>query len=224
MYDVMILGHGLFGFAGLLAALFAIFSRVIATPHSYHVLSGQLFTVGMLGVGLTGLVIAVAQSSVFFLSLAFFVLYLAFVGWRYAKVRGGLNTAFDKGLSAINLAIFIIMAVVGGYMLSAGDGAGLLMAIFGTIGLLHAIIDIRGSFGTAITGRSRIAAHLSRMLGGTIAALTAFLLIQFESSSPIVWLAPAALLTPVMLLWKALVKRNKGLHSRSLPAGLRQSK
>lgn len=223
MYDGLILGHGFFGFVGLLAAVFAIFSRIIPAPHSVHVLSGQIFTIGMIGVGLTGLVIAVTKSSVFFLSLAFFVLYLAFVGWRYAKVRGGLNSTFDKGLSAINLSAFMAMIVVGGYMLSVGDGTGLLMAVFGTIGLLHAIIDIRGSFGAAITGRSRIAAHLSRMLGGTIAALTAFLLIQFESSSPIVWLAPAALLTPVMLFWKALVKRNKGLHSRSLPAGLRKS-
>ncbi|MGB3753412.1 MAG: hypothetical protein WA954_05875 [Parerythrobacter sp.] len=221
MYDAMLTVHGGFGFAGLLASIGAILTRLVALPHSLHVWSGRLFTIGMVGVGLTGLVIAYVQSSLFFYSLAFFVLYLAAMGWRYAKVRGGLDSPVEKMLAVVSLTAFVAMAGLGGYLVSAGEGVGILLAVFGTIGLLHAIVDVRGAFGKAVTGRDRIAAHLSRMLGGTIAALTAFLLIQFESSSPLVWLGPAAVLTPVMLLWKFLVKRNRGLHRNAVPGEMK---
>lgn len=218
MYEAMVVAHEISGFLGLLGSIVAILTRFIKTPHSWHIYSGRIFTLGMVGVGLTGLIIAWVQASIFFLSLAFFVLYLAVVGWRYAVNRGGMANSLDRVLAIGAMLAFIAMTAIGGYLLAQGNGSGLLMAVFGTIGLLHSIIDVRGAFGDPVKGKSRIAAHLSRMLGGTIAALTAFLLIQFESSSPLLWFAPAMALMPVIGLWKRLVKRDKGLHENALPA------
>lgn len=215
MYEALIGLHGFAGFAGLFAAFIAIVTRLIATPHSFHIWSGRLFTAGMVGVGLTGLIIAFLERSLFLLSLAFFVLYLAVMGYRYAVDRTAHKYGSLRGPSIAILAAFVCMAGAGAYLLTIGDGAGLLMVVFGAIGMLHAVIDVRASYGLGLTGRGRIAAHLSRMVGGTIAALTAFLLIQFQTSSILVWLGPAMLLTPIMLIWKYLIKQGRGLHRKS---------
>ncbi len=189
MYDTIVWTHAAFGFAGILGAILAVSSRLITSPHTIHIWSGRLFTLGMVGVGTTGLVIAWHEQSIFFLSLAFFVLYLAVMGYRYAVDRAGLEGSSYRAIYVILFMAFVVMAGAGGYLLTTGDGAGILMAVFGTIGILHTVIDVRAAFGSGLKGRYRIAAHISRMLGGTIAALTAFLLIQFQSGSPLVWLA-----------------------------------
>lgn len=215
MYDALLGLHGFSGFAGLFAAFVAIATRLIKTPHAVHIWSGRIFTAGMIGVGLTGFIIAFFERNAFLFSLAFFVLYLAGMGYRFAVDRSGITYGRLRFLSIAILVIFVVMAGAGAFMLYSGNSSGILMLVFGTIGLMHAIIDVRASFGASLTGRDRIAAHLARMLGGTIAALTAFLLIQFQTSSIFVWLGPAIVLTPVIFIWAMLLKKGRGLHSKA---------
>lgn len=217
MYDAMLTAHGASGFLGLFAAVLSIATRLVALPHQWHVLAGRIFVAGMVGVGLTGLVITWVEWNPFLLSLAIFVLYLAVMGWRYARERKPMNGPLDKAVAVLSTIAFVTMILVGIYLVTRGQGAGIIMAVFGTIGVLHAIIDVRGAFGSGVTGKNRVAAHLSRMIGGTIAALTAFLLIQFQTSSIIVWLAPAAVLTPVISYWKYLIRKGGGLHRKAFP-------
>jgi hypothetical protein len=54
---------------------------------------------------------------------------------------------------------------------------------------------------------ARIAAHLGRMLGGTIAAVTAFTVVNVRIEPAfVVWLAPTVVLTPVIAYWTARVR------------------
>lgn len=206
MYTLLLFVHGGAGAVALAGAVGAIGSRLFGWPHRVHILSGNAFTVGMIGVALTGLVITWISPSLFLLSLAVFLLYLVIAGWRYAKSRKGLQSAGDK-IFAIGFAlIFVLMIIYGAWRGMGGNAMGWVMAVFGTIGLLQALADARGAFGEPVKGKTRIAAHLTRMLGGTIGVTTAFLLIQFQTNSVWVWLGPTALLTPLILVWSRRVR------------------
>lgn len=206
MYTLLLLVHGGAGAVALAGAAGATGSRLLGWPHRVHALAGNAFTLGMVGVALTGLGITWINPSLFLLSLAVFLLYLAVVGWRYAKARGGMQTTADKALAVGFSSVFAAMIAYGAWRASAGNGMGWVMAVFGTIGLLQSLADARGAFGRPVRGRARIAAHLTRMLGGTIGVTTAFLLIQFQTGSIWVWLGPTALLTPLIVLWSRRVK------------------
>ena len=206
MYALLLLLHGLSGAVALAGAAGAIGSRLFGWAHKVHIWAGNAFTLGMLGVAGTGLVITTINPSLFLLSLAVFLLYLSVMGWRYAKSRKGLQSPLDK-LLAVGFAI--MFAAMIGYGLNhamAGRSMGWVLVVFGGIGLLQSIGDIRGAFGAPVTGKLRIVAHLSRMLGGTIGVLTAFLLVQFQSNSLFLWLGPTLVLTPLIVFWSRKVR------------------
>ena len=206
MYALLLLAHALSGGLALAGAAGAIGSRLFGWAHRVHVVAGRLFTAGMLGVALTGLGITAVNPNLFLLAIAVFLLYLTVMGWRYAKARQGLGSALDKVLAVIFVALFVAMVGYGAWHVSAGRGMGWVLVVFGGIGLLQSGGDLRGVFGTPVTGRLRIVAHLSRMLGGTIGVITAFLLVQLQSNSIVVWLGPTALLTPLIFYWSARIR------------------
>ena len=206
MYDILLLAHGAFGALALLGAAGSIVSRLLAWAHRRHVVFGNFFMVGMLGVALTGLAITLVNPSLFLLSLALFILYLVVMGWRYAKARQGMQSALDKILAFAFFGMFGWMTSYGALVVMAGDGIGWVLVVFGAIGMLQSIGDIMGAFGKPVTGKARIAAHLSRMMGGTIAVLTAFLLVQFQSNSLFFWLGPTLAITPLIFFWGRKVR------------------
>ena len=206
MYTLILFVHGGAGAVALAGAAGAIGSRLFGWPHRVHILAGNAFTLGMIGVALTGLVITYINPSLFLLSLAVFLLYLVIAGWRYAKARGGMQSAGDKVFAVGFAVIFAAMIAYGAWRGMDGNTMGWVMAVFGTIGLLQALADARGAFGQPVKGKTRIAAHLIRMLGGTIGVTTAFLLIQLQTNSVWVWLGPTALLTPLIVIWSRRVR------------------
>ena len=54
-----------------------------------HRRSGNIYTLAMLFVGLSALVLAVADPNPFLFAVGVFSLYLVFTGWRAAMVRDG---------------------------------------------------------------------------------------------------------------------------------------
>ena len=117
-----------------------------------------------------------------------------------------MGAIYIKALAIAFAIIFAVFTAYGGWSAVTGNSIGIVVAVFGTIGLLNAVADFRHTRGQTLAPKVRIAAHLSRMLGGTIAAVTAFLLIQLDTNSIIVWLAPTAVLTPLIVLWSAKVR------------------
>jgi len=207
IYPVILAAHAASGTVVLICAAVAIATRMVALPHLWHVWAGRGFTLGMVGIGATGLLITVFNPSPFLLSLALFLLYLAVMGWRHAKARSGIGGTGDRLLIIMFVAGFLAMLGYGAWVaFGLENGMGYVVLVFGVIGLLQSVADLRSVYGTAPTGPARIAAHLTRMLGGTIGALTAFLLIQFETGSIWVWLGPTAILTPLLVIWSRKVK------------------
>ena len=207
MYAAILFAHALAGTVVLAGAAVAIATRLFGLPHRAHIWSGNAFTLGIAGIAATGLLIIVYTPSAFLVCLAVFLLYLSTMGWRHAEARGGIGGPLDTVLALVFLSGFLFMLAYGAWeAFLNGNQGGYVLLVFGTIGLLQAGADVRYVLGAAPTGTARIAAHLTRMLGGTIGALTAFLLIQFETSSLWVWLGPTAVLTPLLIFWSRKVK------------------
>ena len=78
------------------------------------------------------------------------------------------------------------------------------------IGLAISYSDWGIYWAGGIKGKERIAHHLGRMLGATIATLTAFIVTNFSFEPAFVlWLAPTALITPLIFWWTKQVMNGR---------------
>jgi uncharacterized membrane protein len=206
MTQTILFLHVLAGVAALAAAGVAVGS---VKGGRLHRRSGNIYTLAMLFVGLSALVLAVADPNPFLFAVGVFSLYLVFTGWRAAMVRDGRPRRLDHAGGAVMTLAGIGMLGWGAQGLLAGGGAQpVILLAFGSIGLTMALADWRDWARGPIAGKARIARHLGRMLGGTIATITAAGVVNLGFLPDlVVWLGPTALITPVIFWWSARVMR-----------------
>ncbi len=103
----------------------------------------------------------------------------------------------------------LVMCGWGALALVGGSMGGIVLGVFGTIGLSLATTDLR-RIGRPAERTTRIANHMVRMMGATIAVITAFLVVnvRFEPGW-VVWIAPTAVLTPLIVAWSRLIRRGR---------------
>lgn len=195
---------GVLAFAGAGAALITKFADA---PHDWHRHAGRAFFIAMAGIFVTGMTMAAMNGNLAMLFISLFSFYLAWMGRRYAINRKGMATRLDRLVVSGALVIFLSMAAYGGWLVLSGAGAGVVLVVFGGIGLAGAAGDLRIMRGGGVKGRDRIAEHLGKMLGGTIAIVTAFVVTNIRTEPVfIAWLAPAVVLTPVIAWWTSRVR------------------
>ena len=205
MYALLLTIHIAAGFAALTAAAVA-----VLTPKGEraHVYAGRVFVLGMALVFLTALPMTLMKPNLFLLLVAIFSFYLALSGWLRARNRRGVPLAAEWiAAGAMVLAAFA-MGVRGIVVLRAGDSMGTVLLVFGGIGGLLAARDLQSLRAHRYTGTTRIVAHLTRMMAGTIAAVTAFTVVNVRLEPQlVVWLAPTVVLTPVIVYWNVRMQR-----------------
>jgi hypothetical protein len=208
MYGILLSIHITAGFTALSSAAVA-----VATPKGErrHVYSGRAFVIGMAVVFLTALPMTVMKPNLFLLLIAIFSFYLTVSGWLRARNRSGIPTAAEW-IAAIAMVLgAVAMGGRGIAMLAVGLSMGTVLLVFGGIGGLLAVRDLMSLRAHRYRGNVRIAAHVGRMLGGTIAAVTAFAVVNVRMEPAfIVWLAPTVVLTPLIVYWVARVRRGTG--------------
>lgn len=177
---------------------------------SKHRACGRFFFYAMTGIFVTAIPLALAKNNFFLFLIAIFSYYLALTGWRYANNRSGLPTTFDWVVSIVMVSASLMMIGAGIFRFSLIDTKSILLLIFGSIGTIFSVSDLRSDFNHSAHGKIRIAKHLSAMLGATIAALTAFSVTNIHIKPSIVlWLGPTVLLVPVIAWWKQRVLAGK---------------
>ena len=205
MYALLLTIHIAAGFTALTAAAVA-----VLTPKGEraHVYAGRVFVLGMALVFLTALPMTVMKPNLFLLLVAIFSFYLALSGWLRARNRRGVPRAAEWiAAGAMVLAAFA-MCARGVVVLRAGDSMGTVLLVFGGIGGLLVARDLQSLRAHRYTGTTRIVAHLTRMLAGTIAAVTAFTVVNVRLEPQfVVWLAPTVVLTPVIVYWNVRMQR-----------------
>ena len=195
--------HILAGTIALLCAALAVSSE---KGKRLHVLAGRAYFWGMATIFLTAIPMSIISSNIFLFLIAIFSFYLAFAGMRFARNRKGVATALDW--VAVNLIILsglgmLILSVV---FFTNDNSQYIVLLVFGFLAIRLGYADFRSYKNNSATGKERISRHLTNMLGGTIAVITAVLVVNppFEPEW-VWWVLPTVLITPVIFWWKAKV-------------------
>jgi uncharacterized membrane protein len=207
--------------AGGSAALLSMMIPMVAKKGgTLHRRAGWVFVTGMTIVSITALILSAAR----FLtdqteqgrSAGIFLFYVAILtgagvstGIRVlrAKRRTSAHRGWwDIGVSSVLAGSGVAMAVYG-----AIAGQPLFVA-FAVIGIVNGGNQLAYWLRAPTRPMHWWFAHMANMLGSCIAATTAFLVINggrlgFETLSLVVWLAPAAVGTPAIVIWTAYYRR-----------------
>ena len=200
----------------LTAAVVATLTKTLDLAHKWHIYSGTVFFWAMLVVFLTALPLAVIRPNTFLFLIAFLSFYFALAGWRYATNRRGVARPVDW-ISASVMAIAALgMIMFGVFMLSRSNINGITMVALGGIGAGLTIVDLRTLRRGGAKGPERIAQHLTMMLAGAIATITAFVVTNVRVQPAfIVWLAPTVVITPIIIVWSRRIRAGK--RPRGMP-------
>lgn len=104
----------------------------------------------------------------------------------------------------------LIMISIGIYQFNVANYRTIILQVFGFIGCIFSLSDLKTYCKKEARGKQRIAKHLSAMLGATIATVTAFSVTNIPLQPQIIlWLGPTILLTPVIVWWNYKVLQDK---------------
>jgi uncharacterized membrane protein len=175
-----------------------------------HRLSGKIFVNAMLLAGFSAIVLSILNPNYFLTIVGVFTIYMVGTGYRYIRLRleqvdndpKALDWVLTYGMALAGL-LFLVLGIKA---LIGGDTFGIVYIVFGSISLLFVRADLVNYRGKAREKNYWLLAHLQRMTGGYIAALTAFLVVNinsFPSAIPgiVYWLLPTAILTPLIIQW-----------------------
>ena len=197
--------HILAGTIALLCAALAVSSE---KGKKFHVLSGRTYFWCMVGIFLTAIPMSIINSNTFLFLIAIFSFYLAFAGMRFAKNRKGIATTIDW-----IAVILMILSGLGMWTLAItyfikNNSQYITLLVFGFIALALGYGDYRSHKNKTAIGKERIAKHLTNMMAGTIAVITAVLVVNVNIEPIWVWwVLPTVVISPIIAYWK---KKTKG--------------
>ena len=215
---ILLVVHITAGFAALTAALVATTTKTLDLAHRWHVYSGTVFFWGMVGVFVTAIPLAIIRPNTFLFLIAILSFYFALAGWRFATHRRGNPRPLDWLSAGVMILAAAAMMIFGVVLLGRGDSNGTLMLVFGSIGSMLSLGDLRILTRGGARGSDRIARHLTMMLAATIAAVTAFLVANVSMRPAyILWLGPTIVITPIIVLWNRKIRAGKRVQGMSEP-------
>lgn len=196
MYNTILFFHIL---CGSLALLSGLISFTATKGRKLHLNSGKLYTLSMIGVGLSAFALSLLKFNAFLFIVGLFSLYMTLTGYRALNRKQLVRKdAFLMAITAAILILFIsILGIQTGFQLS-----GMLPVLLVFTGILSGMLlkDFRRyRKGSASDYRSRLRLHISRMGGAYISTVTAFTVTNV-SLEPVYlkWLAPTAIGTLVI--------------------------
>ena len=191
--------HILAGTIALLAAVFAICSE---KGKKIHINAGRTYYWGMAGIFLTALPMSIITSNGFLFLIAFFSFYLAFAGRRFAQNRKGIASIVDWIAVGLMIAAGLGMWVLAVFYSIENNSQYITLSVFGFIAIALGYTDYKTYKQQEATGKKRIARHLTNMLAGTIAIVTAVLVVNVDMEPQwLPWILPTVILVPVISWW-----------------------
>ena len=198
--------HILAGTIALIGAALAVSSE---KGKKLHILSGKTYFLSMVAIFLTAIPMSILNSDIFFL-IAIFSFYLAFAGMRFAKNRKGIATIGDWITVGLMLFSGVGMWTLATIYFINDDSQYATLIVFGLLALALGSADFISNKNQTATGKERISRHLTNMMGGTIAVITAVLVVNVNIEPVwIWWVLPTALITPVISWWNVKVLRER---------------
>ena len=191
------------GALALVCAALAVFSQ---KGKRLHVLSGRTYFWSMAVIFLTAIPMSMISGNIFLFLIAIFSFYLAYSGLRFARNRKGIATILDWVAVGLMLLSGLSMWVLSAIYFLDDDSQYITLLVFGFLAMALGFADLRSYRDRTAKGKERISRHLTNMLGGTIAVVTAVLVVNPPSDPEWVWwVLPTALLTPFIFWWNKKV-------------------
>ena len=136
---------------------------------------------------LTAIPMSIISSNIFLFLIAIFSFYLAFAGMRFARNRKGVATILDW--MAVCLMIFsgIGMWVLATIYFLNSNTQYIVLLVFGFLSITLGYADFKNYKNESATGKERISRHLTNMMGGTIAVITAVLVVNVSIEPVWIW-------------------------------------
>lgn len=198
--------HAALGGIALLAGSLAMIFKKGSQRHKG---SGKVFFFSMLGSALIALIVALIPShySPFLLAIGVFSLYLLLSGYRALRFKKlGVSLLFDQMVSTSMLLAGILMILVPVIVQSK---LNIVLSVFGIIGILSAIRDLRLYQHPERLKRRWLSLHLGNMMGAYIASFTAFLVVNQFFPPLIGWLGPTVVGTVYIAWWNRQLRKSK---------------
>ena len=204
--QLLLIIHILAGTVALMSAALAVSS---AKGKKFHVLSGRTYFWSMVSIFLTAIPMSVVSSNTFLFLIAIFSFYLAFAGMRFARNRNGVPSIIDW--LAVGLMVFsgISMWLLAAVYFVNKNPQYITLMVFGFIAVILGYTDFRSYKNKTAIGKQRISRHLTNMMGGTIAVITAVLVTNVNIEPIwIWWIFPTITIVPVIVWWNHRVLNN----------------
>ena len=203
MMQILLPIHILAGTIALLCAALAVTSE---KGKKLHVLSGRTYFWCMVAIFLTAIPMSIITSNIFLFLIAIFSFYLAFAGMRFARNRKGVATTLDWIIVSLMILSGVGMWILAAIYFTNNNSQYIPLLVFGFLAIALGYADFRSYKNKTATGKKRLSRHLTNMMGGTIAVITAVLVVNVDLEPAWVWwVLPTALITPVIFWWNVKV-------------------
>lgn len=207
-FNLFLAAHVAAGSLGLLCGPLAL---VVNKGGVTHKRIGLVFYYAMLGVAATSLVLAVLHHQQFLFAVGIFSGYMAFTG-RAVLVRKQQGRTHQLGWP--ELVVSGLVVLVNLYFLGVGTIELLHHSWFGLVFLSFVLStgrmlrqDYQLLRGREVAANFWLIVHITRMIGATIAAYTAFFVVNAHSRySLLAWLAPGVVGALLLAYWKRRVQ------------------
>ena len=211
--------------AGFGAFLLAPVALATAKGGKAHKRWGMVYLWSMGAVAATALPMALYRPMLFLAMVAVFSFYLAFSGYRVLKLkdlaRGGDPRFIDWFAALVTLASSTLLILLGWLRPAAVQHHGLIAIIFGLIGTRAASAQLWSFVFKPKEKMFWWYTHLGNFLGSYIATWTAFSVVtlpQLLGNHVWLWLWPAAIGIPAIVLTTAYYKRKFAPRERATGA------
>tara|TARA_X000000368_G_C22777250_1_gene599897 strand:+ start:51 stop:668 length:618 start_codon:yes stop_codon:yes gene_type:complete len=203
MMQILLPIHILAGTIALLCAALALTSE---KGKKLHVLSGRTYFWCMVAIFLTAIPMSIITSNIFLFLIAIFSFYLAFAGMRFARNRKGVATTLDWTAVGLMILSGLGMWILSAIYFSNNNSQYIVLLVFGFLAIALGYADFRSYKNKTATGKKRLSRHLTNMMGGTIAVITAVLVVNVDLEPAWVWwVLPTLLITPVIFWWNVKI-------------------
>ena len=203
MMQILLPIHILAGTIALLCAAMAVSSE---KGKKLHVLSGRTYFWCMVAIFLTAIPMSIITSNIFLFLIAIFSFYLAFAGMRFARNRKGVATTLDWIIVSLMILSGVGMWILAAIYFTNNNSQYIPLLVFGFLAIALGYADFKSHKNKTAIGKERLSRHLTNMMGGTIAVITAVLVVNVDLEPAWVWwVLPTALITPVIFWWNVKV-------------------
>ena len=194
--------------SGSTALLAAPVALVTAKGGPNHIKVGRVYALAMTVVFITAIPLALLGASIFLFFIAFFSFYMVFAGWRFARNRRGRPHPVDWAAVAIMALTGIGMWIYAVLLAREGSSQWVTLTLFGVIAFGLSGADALLFRAKRVSTQRRISRHLTNMLAGTIATVTAVLVVNVDTNPVwLAWILPTLVITPVIVWWNFRVAR-----------------